>query len=99
MFTLQRIELARRKERLIAQARRDRESLAVVGMRLERPFALADKAVAAGHYVKAHPWGAVVAAALVGIVGRRQVWRAAGLSWTLFKVWRTVGPWLRPSVK
>ncbi len=94
MFTTQRIELARRKERLIAQAARDRENVAALGKRLERPFALADKAVEAGHYVKDHPWIAVVGAASAGVIGRRHLWRAVGLSWKLFRAWRVVGPWL-----
>jgi len=95
MFTAQHVELARRKERLIAQAQRDRESIAALGTRLERPFALADKAVEAGHYLKAHPWIAVATAASAGIMGRRRLWRAAGWGWTLFRTWRVVSPWLR----
>jgi len=99
MFTARHVELARRKERLLAQAERDRENIAALGARLERPFALADKAVAAGDYVKAHPWIAVAMAVSAGIMGRHHLWRTAGWSWTLFRAWRVVSPWLRAQVK
>ena len=95
MFTAQYVELAQRKERLLMQVERDREYLATIGTRLERPFALADKAVSAGEYVKSHPWLAVAAAVSAGIVGRRQLWRAVGLSFKLFSVWRVAKPWLQ----
>lgn len=94
MFTVQLIELARRKERLIAQAQRDREAVAVMGSRLERPLALADKAVEVGHYLKSHPFIAVAGAATAGLVGRRHLWRVARWSVRLFWMWRTVGPWI-----
>lgn len=99
MFTAQHVELARRKERLIVQAGHDREHIAALGARLERPFALADKAVEAGRYVKAHPWIAVVLAALAGVMGRRHLWRTAGWSWTLYRAWRVASPWLRAQAK
>jgi len=99
MFTEQHVELARRKEYLIAQVGRDRETIVALGARLERPFALADKAVEAGHYVKAHPWIAVATAASAGILGRRHLWRAVGWSWALFRTWRVVSPWLRAGLK
>ena len=99
MFTEQHVELARRKEYLIAQSGRDRETIAALGARLEQPFALADKAVEAGNYVKAHPWIAVATAAFAGIVGRRHLMRTVGWAWALFRTWRAVSPWLRAGLK
>jgi hypothetical protein len=95
MFTAQRIEFARHKERLIAQAQRDREAVAVIGSRLERPFALADNAVEVGHYLKSHPFTVVAGAATAGLVGRRHLWRVARWSVKLMWMWRTVSPWIR----
>jgi len=93
LFTERRIELARRKERLIARAEAQRTGIAASFEGLRTPIAVADRALAVACFFKEHPLllAAVIAAAtalrrrnLIGLLGRGlAAWRA----------WRWLSAW------
>ena len=91
------IGLALRKERLLVRANGQREQLAALGGWLRKPCAIADKAMAAGRYVKAHPWSAGVAVGVAAFIGRRHLFRVARFGWRAWSAWRFVGGWVRES--
>ena len=91
------IAVALRKERLLARIDVQRNQLASYGAQLEKPFAVADKAIQAGRYLKQRPWIAGVAALAVVVLGRRNLWRWAGKGWALWRGWRFASQWLRQS--
>ncbi len=95
MFPAQQIALALRKERLTVHAEQQRGELALIGERLRKPCALADKAMDAGRYVKAQPWMAGVAVGVAVLMGRRHLFRVLGLGWSAWRVWRVVGGFAR----
>jgi hypothetical protein len=91
----QHIEIALRKERLLARIDAQREELASYGAHLEKPFAVADKAIQAGRYVKQRPWITAVAVLAVVLLGRRNLWRWAGKGWAIWRGWRLAQQWLQ----
>lgn len=95
MSVEQHIALALRKERLLILAGQQRDQLAGYGGALERPCAMADKVIDAGHYAKAHPWTVGLAVAVAVLIGRRHVLRAVGYAWSGWRAWRLVGGWAR----
>lgn len=97
MFMEQQIALALRKQHLSARADQQRGELAFFGEQLRKPCALADKAMDAGRYVKAHPWTAGVAVGVGVLMGRRHLFRLVGLSWSAWRAWRVVGGFVRQS--
>jgi hypothetical protein len=97
MSAEQQIALALRKERIVIRVGQQREQLALLGGRLRKPCAVADKAIAAGRYVKAHPWTAGVAVGIAALMGRRHVFRMAGYAWSGWRVWRFISAWAHES--
>ncbi len=95
MSAEQQVALAVRKERIVVRAGQQREQLAQWGERLKKPCAIADKAVDAGRYVKAHPWTAGVAVGASVLLGRRHLFRVARYGWSAWRAWRFVGGWAR----
>ena len=91
----QHIAIALRKERLLTRIDTQRSQLASYGVHLEKPFALADKAIQAGRYVKQRPWIAAVAALAVVVLGRRNLWRWGGRGWAVWRGWRFAQQWLQ----
>ena len=87
------IELARRKERLIARAAAQREAIAGAVHALEKPIEVVDRVVAATRFLQAHP--VLVAAVVVAlVVFRRQ--RIVGLltrGLAAWRIWRSLGTW------
>lgn len=97
MSIAQAIDVALRKERLIRRIEAQRDQLADYGEYLVKPFAAADKAVAAAAYVKQRPWIAGVAAFSLVVLGRRNLWRWAARGFALWRGWRAASQWLRTS--
>src|SRR5262245_35189800 len=87
------IELARRKERLIASIAGQRATLADTIRELRGPIAVVDRLVAAMHYLRAHPVlvAAVVAAAVA--LRRRSVWGLLTRGLAAWRIWRSFAPW------
>ena len=87
------IELARRKERLIARIAAQRASLAAACRDLHGPIAVIDRTVAAVHFLRAHPL--FVVALFVGVIVLRRR-RIVGLlkgGVTAWRIWRSLAPW------
>ena len=93
MSAQQQIALALRKERIVVRAGEQREQLAQLGTQLRKPCAVADKALNAGRYVKAHPWAAGAVVGVAALMGRRHLFRVAGYAWGAWRAWRFVGAW------
>ena len=91
----QHIAIALRKQLLLARIDVQRSQLASYGVQLEKPFAVADKAIQAGRYLKQRPWIAGVAALAVVVLGRRNLLRWAGKGWAVWRGWRFASQWLR----
>lgn len=87
------IELARRKERLIARAAAQRTAIAGTFREWRTPIAVADRALAVARFFRSHPvlLAAAVAAA-VALRGRTLV-GLAGRSFAAWRVWRTLSTW------
>jgi hypothetical protein len=95
MSAEQQIALALRKERIVVLVSQQREQLALLGERLRKPCAVADKIIGAGLYAKAHPWTLGVAAGAAVLIGRHHLFRVAGYAWSAWRTWRFVGSWTR----
>jgi ElaB/YqjD/DUF883 family membrane-anchored ribosome-binding protein len=94
MSTASHVELALRKARLLERIGTQREQLAAQADVLNKPFALADKALQAMQYVKGHPWTAGVAVFAAVVLGRGSLLRWAGRGWTVWRTWRLASRWL-----
>ena len=93
----QHIALALRKERLLGHIAVQRDQLAAYGAQLEKPLALADRALRAIQYVKAHPWIAGVAALAAVVLGRRNLFRWVARGWSVWRAVRFAQHWLAQS--
>jgi hypothetical protein len=87
------IEIARRKERLIARAEAQRAAVRAEFRHLQKPLAVVDRGMEVGRFLRAHP---LVVGALVGAVtvfrGRGLV-SMAGRAWSLWRLWRSLSMW------
>ncbi len=95
MATARLIELARRKERLIARAAQQRAGIAVACRMWRKPFSIIDQGIAVVAYLKAHPLVLALAVAGVAAVGRRNLPRWIGRGFFVWRAWRAVGVWTR----
>jgi len=87
------IELARRKERLIARAESQRMAVGTSFRELQAPIAIVDRGLAVGRFLRAHP---VLVVALVGAVTvfrRRGLVSVAGRALTAWRLWRSLSAW------
>jgi hypothetical protein len=90
------IEIARRREELIARAGAQRASVAGIFDELEAPAAIADRALGVVRFLRLHPVSTAVAVAAAAVVLRRQgqeVLSLAGRAVAVWRLWRTVSEW------
>ena len=87
------IDVARRKERLLARIAQQREALAADCRVLVRPAALVDRGVEALVFVKSHPLLAGLAAAVIAVASRRRLAAWVGRGWVLWRAWRALARW------
>ena len=87
--------LATHKERLLGRIQAQRIQLAASSEALKKPFALADKVVQAGHFVKQRPWIVGAGVFMVLVLRRRNLLGWVGRGWTLWRGWRFLNRWLR----
>jgi glutathione S-transferase len=87
------IDIARRKERLIARCAAQRETIAEAFRELRKPIAVADRALAAARFLGAHP--VLVLAAVAGVVAlrRRKVLSLVTSGLTAWRMWRAIAAW------
>lgn len=98
MFTDDLIELARRKERLIARSEQQRTVISVACLQLQKPLSMVDRGIAIVGYLKAHPLVLALVIAGVAAVGRRNLLRWVGRGLVVWRAWRSVDAWARKSV-
>jgi hypothetical protein len=97
MFTSELIELARRKERLIARSDRQRMVIADACLRWKKPLAVVDRGIAIARYLQAHPLVLGAGVAAFAIVHPRNLLRWAGRGLFLWRTWRSVNAWMQKS--
>jgi hypothetical protein len=87
------VEAALHRERLIARADAQRAVVSEGFRQLRGPIAIADGAISAVQYLKAHPvLVATAVAALVAFRGRGAV-SFAGRALSIWRVWRSISEW------
>jgi len=91
------IEIARRKERMVARAARQRAAVAAEACTLEKPLAIVDRGVAIVQFCKTHPLLLVAGAVGVLILGRRNMAAWAGRGWVAWRAWRSLSSWVEGS--
>jgi hypothetical protein len=90
IYTDRLIEVARRKESLIAASARQRAMLAAELRAWQKPIGMIDRGIAATRFLKAHP--ALVAAGVMvaGVLGRRSLLRWVGRGVVVWRSWRAL---------
>lgn len=89
------IELARRKERLIARAGQQRAEIVAAFRRWEKPVGVIDRVIGVARFLKAHPLLLAAGLALAAALGRHNLIRWAGRGLVAWRTWRSLGAWLR----
>lgn len=88
------IDIARRKEQLIARCATQREAIAGAFRELRQPLAVADRALAVTRFLRAHP--VLVLAAVAGVVAfrRRNVLSLVTSGLASWRIWRAIAAWV-----
>lgn len=87
------MEIAFRKERMIARAEAQRAAIGRSFSQLRGPIAIADRGLSAVHFLRTHPaLVAVAVAALVALRGRGLL-SLAGRAFSVWRLWRSVSAW------
>lgn len=97
MFTDDLIELARRKERLIARSEQQRIVISVACLRLQKPLGVVDRGIAIARFLKANPLVLAAGVVAAAIVGRSNLLRWVGRGLVVWRAWRSVDAWARKS--
>jgi hypothetical protein len=95
MLTDALVECARRRERLIARAERERTDVANALARWAKPLGAIERGIAIVRYLKAHPAMAVSVLAVALVLGRRSIVRGLGGGLVMWRTWRSVREWMR----
>jgi hypothetical protein len=87
------IDIARRKERLIARGQAQRAAIAEDFRQLRQPIGVIDRGLAVVRFLRAHPAiVGIVVAAVVVLRGRGLV-SMAGRGLTVWRIWRSLSAW------
>ncbi|MFN7087870.1 MAG: YqjK family protein [Burkholderiales bacterium] len=95
MFNDELIEIARRKERLIARAAQQRAAIAAGCLPWCKPLAAADRALVLVRFLKENPLVLGATVAVAALIGRRNLLRWAGRGLFLWRAWRSLKAWSR----
>ena len=95
MFHEQLIDVARRKERLIALCEGQRMLVAQTFQRWEEPARVVDRAWSVVQFLRLHPVALALAVAASMVLGRRHLFKWAGRVVFAWRAWRTLSAWLR----
>ena len=88
------IEIARRRERLIARCAAQRDDIAGALRALRGPIAIADRICSAALYLRAHPALVIAAVAGLAVLGRRNLLSVATRGLAVWRVWRLASAWV-----
>jgi hypothetical protein len=95
MFSDRMLDVALRKERLIARSEGQRTLIAEACRRWREPARVIDRAWAGATYLRAHPALIAIGVAAAMILGRRSLFRWAGRGLVAWRAWRSVAGWVR----
>jgi YqjK-like protein len=84
-----------RRERLLGRSAVQRDELAALLTPLRGPLALADRAVAAARWARAHPEAVGLAAAILVVLSPRRALRWASRAFTVWRGYRLASRMLR----
>jgi len=84
------IEIARRKQRLIARAGAQRGVIAKCFEDLHGPISIADKGMGVVRFLRAHPLIVGIAMAAITVFRGRRLVSVAGRGLTLWRFWRSL---------
>jgi hypothetical protein len=88
------LEIARRRERLVARAGAQRAAIAGTFQELETPIAMGDRALEVVRFLRSHPVLAAAAVMAATVVLRSRVAVSlAGRALAVWRLWRTVSAW------
>jgi len=85
--------LSQRCDAMQARNAELRQALAADSRVLQAPLALADQAVAAGRWLRAHPQWVAVGVAVLVVWRPRRVWRLGRRAWGAWRLWQRVQRW------
>lgn len=87
------VEIARRKERLIARAESQRAAIAANFRQLQGPIGVVDRGLEIVRFLRRHPL--LVAAVIAAVVAfrRRGLDSVASRALSVWRIWRSVSAW------
>lgn len=88
------IEIARRKERLIARAEAQRAAISTSFRQLERPISVIDRGLEIVRYLRGHPLLVATAVTIMMAFRRRGLLSLAGRALSAWRLWRSVSAWM-----
>jgi len=88
------LEIAHRKERLIARAEAQRVAVAASFRGLQRPIGMVDSGLAAARFLGGHPLLVAAIVATVTIFRRRGLVAVAGRAFSAWRLVRAVSTWV-----
>lgn len=88
------VEIARRKEQLIARAEAQRAAIAETVRHLRGPIGIVDRGLEVARFLHAHPMLVTAAVAVLVVFRRRGLLSLAGRALTAWRLWRSVSTWL-----
>ena len=80
-----------KRERLIARCAAQRDELAALTIQLDGPIRIADRGIAAVHYLRNHPVALGGVVAVLTVVQRRNLWtwaRRGFVAWRAYRAFR-----------
>lgn len=87
------MELALRKERLIARAEAQRAAIGESVGRLRNPITVADRAMSAVRMLREHPLLVTIGVAAIVALRGRGLLSLGGRLFSVWRLWRTVSAW------
>ncbi len=88
------IEIARRKERLIARAEVQRMAVAASFRGLQGPIGIIDRGVDVARYLRGHLLLVAAIVAALAVTRRRGLFSIAGRALSVWRTWRAVTAWI-----
>ena len=89
------VDVALRKERLLARCDGQRVVIAQAYRRWQAPARIIDRAWTVAQFLRTHPAVVMVAVAAAMVVGRRNLFAWAGRGLIAWRAWRSLADWLR----
>jgi hypothetical protein len=94
MFPERTLELALRKQRLLARSDEQRAAVAQAYQRWQGPARIVDRGWAVAQFLRAHPAVVAVAVVVAMVVRRRNIVTWAGRGLMAWRAWRSLSRWL-----